>query len=583
MRLSEALASSIITPPAAARYSPVVDGALPAVPANENALPRAAALRHDLRTPLNQIIGYSEMLLEDVEGPPDSEIRAEIQQIHASAHELVTLIHQRIPPFVEVASNELIATLRRDLVNPVSILLRTAQQLTFRSEPFLHPFAEHIESASWELDQFASGSGLPARTASASGALEERAGGARARLLIADDSDRNREMLCHQLERQGYSVTAVASGRDTLRLLRSRPFDLVLLDVLMPEMDGFAALESIKADPQLREIPVIMISASDEYTSVIRCIEGGAEDYLPKPFDPVLLRARLKASLEKKALRDEQRARTEELERAYHNLQRMQDQLITQEKLASIGSLSAGIAHEIKNPLNFITNFAALSGELVEELRHDLGEIKTENVKAILDDLSANVHKIEEHGHRADRIVRGMLSHARKQSGEREPADINALVAECVSLAYHGLRSKDMSFNAAIHTDYDSRIGKISVFPQDLSRVFLNIAVNAFYAVEDRRREAPPGYQPEIRVATRLLSGMVEVRIRDNGSGIPAAIRKKIFEPFFTTKPAGSGTGLGLSISRDVVVSEHGGELLVESEPGCFTEFIVRLPREVEQ
>ena len=389
-------------------------------------------------------------------------------------------------------------------------------------------------------------------------------------------------MLCHQLERQGYTVTAVANGRDALRLLRERPFDLVLLDVLMPELDGFAALESIKADRSLREIPVIMISASDEYSSVIRCIEGGAEDYLPKPFDPVLLRARLKASLEKKALRDQQQAKTEELERAYLNLQKMQDQLITQEKLASLGSLTAGIAHEIKNPLNFITNFAALSAELIEELRQTVGQSGGGDALDLLDDLSGNVHKIEEHGHRADRIVRGMLSHARKQSGEREPADLNALVTECLNLAYHGLRSKDMSFNATVDFDLDAAIGKINVFPQDLSRVFLNIATNAFHAVDERGRAEESGYHPTIRVTTRALPDVAEVRVRDNGFGIPSELRSKIFEPFFTTKPSGMGTGLGLSISHDVVVNEHHGDLSVESESGVFTEFIVRLPREVE-
>jgi signal transduction histidine kinase len=482
----------------------------------------------------------------------------------------------------ERADATLIERARDGLSQPVSKLYAAAHHLAARPEPSLQPFAKHIETASRELQQFVAGAGLPQRSSGSSTAPEEHAGAARARLLVADDNDRNREVLCHQLERQGYSVTAVANGREALRLLRERPFDLVLLDVLMPELDGFAALESIKADRLLQEIPVIMISASDEYSSVIRCIEGGAEDYLPKPFDPVLLRARLKASLEKKALRDQQQAKTEELERAYLDLQKMQDQLITQEKLASLGSLTAGIAHEIKNPLNFITNFAALSAELIEELRETIPAGADGDAKDILDDLFANVQKIEEHGHRADRIVRGMLSHARKQSGDREPADLNALVTECVNLAYHGLRSKDMSFNAAVTFDLDAAAPKLNVFPQDLSRVFLNIATNAFHAVEERRRKGEPGYQPALFVSTRALPACVEIRIRDNGMGIPEDLRKKIFEPFFTTKPSGAGTGLGLSISHDVVVNEHHGELAVTSESGAFTEFLVRLPREAQ-
>ncbi len=564
-----------------ARYPPLVEGALPKSEGEPATFPRAAELRHELRTPLNQIIGYSEMLLEDAVST-DTELHSRLNEIHAAAYELVKLIQELIPARTERADQTLIDHARDGLCQPVLRLYEAARDLASRPEPFLHPFARHIEAASRELRDFATSAALPQPSGRGSNTPEEHAGAARARLLVADDSDRNREMLCHQLERQGYSVTAVSNGRDALRLLRERAYDLVLLDVMMPELDGFAALESIKSDRTLREIPVIMISASDEYSSVIRCIESGAEDYLPKPFDPVLLRARLKASLEKKALRDQQQVKTEELERAYLNLQKMQDQLITQEKLASLGSLTAGIAHEIKNPLNFITNFAALSTELVAELRQTIGHGSTEDAMAILDDLSGNVHKIEEHGHRADRIVRGMLGHARKQSGDRELTDLNALVNECLNLAYHGRRSQDMSFNSLIEMDLDPAIGKIHVFPQDLSRVFLNLATNAFQAVDERRRADQPGFHPAVKVTTRALHGAVEVRIRDNGSGIPAEIRSKIFEPFFTTKPTGSGTGLGLSISRDVVVSEHHGSLTVESEPGFYTEFVVFLPREAE-
>ncbi len=539
-------------------------------------------LRHELRTPLNQIIGYSEMLLEDSSPETDSALRQELEGIHASAYRLVKLIQELIPGTLGTAGPGFLERVRNGLADPVAGLYEAGQRLADRPEVFLKPFAQHIETATREMYRFTAGDGLPEHSSASKTAPEEHFGGARAKLLVADDSDRNREMLCHQLERQGYSVTAVANGKDALRLLRQRPFDLVLLDVLMPEVDGFAALESIKADRNLREIPVIMISASDEYSSVIRCIEGGAEDYLPKPFDPVLLRARIKASLEKKTLRDEQRRKTEELESAYHNLQKMQDQLITQEKLASLGSLSAGIAHEIKNPLNFVTNFAALSAELIEELRQELGAGASGNTADLLEDLRGNVRKIEEHGHRADRIVRGMLSHARKQSGDRELADLNGLITECINLAYHGLRSQEVSFNATIETDLDPGMGKVIVFPQDLSRVFLNIVTNAFHAVDEKRRAAQAAdFHPTVRVTSRALPDQVEIRIWDNGAGIPAEIRQKIFEPFFTTKPAGMGTGLGLSISRDVVVNEHHGELLVESERNAFTEFVIRLPREV--
>ena len=423
-----------------------MDGAEPLHEKNPNSSREAnqfaspAALRHELRTPLNQIIGYSEMLLEDARDAGRANLSAKVEQIHASSYEIVRRIQELLPSSAQPGP-EMMKHVRAGLWEPAESLYQSAQHLAADPDPLLHPFAEHISTAAGELRRFLAGESMNEASSAPQSFPESRASQPGARLLVADDSERNREMLCHQLERQGYAATAVGDGREALRLLRTRPFDLVLLDVLMPELDGFATLESIKADPQIREIPVIMISASDEYASVIRCIEGGAEDYLPKPFDPVLLRARLKASLDKKSLRDEQKRKTEELERAYIDLQKMQDQLVTQEKLASLGSLAAGIAHEIKNPLNFVTNFASLSSDLIGELKQVIAT-ESEEAQELLRDLASNVQKIEEHGKRADRIVRGMLGHARKESGGRELADLNALVNECVSLAFHGLRSQ---------------------------------------------------------------------------------------------------------------------------------------------
>ncbi len=536
-------------------------------------------LRHELRTPLNQIIGYSEMLLEDIGDDGDAELRSEIDAIHDSAYDLVGAVQALVPNGDGIGSPDSLGRIRKGLSDRANRLSQAAHSLAAREEPILRPFAQHIESAARNLADFTSGATLNRKAENTGSVSEEHAASSGARLLVADDSERNREILARQLERQGYSVTCVGNGVDALRLLRERSYDLALLDVLMPEMDGFSALEAIKTDPELREIPVIMISASDEYSSVIRCIESGAEDYLPKPFDPVLLRARLKASLEKKALRDEQKRKTEELERAYVNLQRMQDQLVTQEKLASLGSLAAGIAHEIKNPLNFITNFAKLSGELIPELQSSIEQADRVEAGEILKDLAANLQRIQDHGARADRIVRGMLGHARQSSGERELTDINTLVVESVNLAYHGVRSHDIRFNVAIEYRLDPQVGKANVFPQDLNRVFLNIATNAFHALQDEARTARRDFEPSFIVVSRQFGDNVEIRFCDNGPGISADLQRKIFEPFFTTKPAGMGTGLGLSISHDVVVKEHHGELLVESEPGISTEFIVRIPR----
>ncbi len=409
---------------------------------------------------------------------------------------------------------------------------------------------------------------------------EPTAPGEGGRILVADDKAPNREMICRYVAQLGHQAAAAENGRAALALLRTRPFDLVLLDVLMPELDGYAALGQIKADERLREIPVIMISGLDEVDSVVRCIEQGAEDYLYKPFDPVLLRARINACLEKKRLRDAEHRRAQELERALRQLKAAQDRLIVQEKMASLGALTAGIAHELRNPLNFITNFAQLAAEQAADLRARLaaGPPGAAEVRELLDDLEQGTAKIREHGERANAIISGMLLHARGHSGERVPTDLNALVAEYVNLAYHGLRSRDATVNVVLETDYDPRLGPVAVVPQELGRVFLNLIQNACYAVLERQEREGPEFVPTVCVATRAAGGAAEVRFRDNGTGIAPAVRAKLFTPFFTTKPAGAGTGLGLSISYDIVVRLHGGGIRVESEEGRFTEFVITLP-----
>src|SRR5262245_45830679 len=253
--------------------------------------------------------------------------------------------------------------------------------------------------------------------------------------------------------------------------------------------------------------------------------------------------------------------------------------------MASLGALTAGIAHEIKNPLNFVNNFAELAADLSRELKQELEkqrdrlDAKTlEFVDDLLSDMELNLSKIAEHGKRADSIVRGMLLHSRGTPGERHPTDLNALLDEYVNLAYHGMRAQDSSFNVSIEKTYDPAVGIIEVAPQDLSRVFLNIANNACYATRERKRAAGDAYSPRLSVKTRRLGDRAEVRIWDNGTGIPRDIRDKVFNPFFTTKPAGQGTGLGLSMSYDIVIAGHGGELIVDSEEGSYTEFILRLP-----
>jgi len=277
--------------------------------------------------------------------------------------------------------------------------------------------------------------------------------------------------------------------------------------------------------------------------------------------------------------------KNDSLEGALRRLHEAQQQLILQEKMASLGGLTAGIAHEIKNPLNFVNNFAELAADLSRELKEEFetqrDRLDAETLRFIddlLSDMELNLSKIAEHGKRADSIVQGMLLHSRGTPGERRPTDLNALLDEYVNLAYHGMRAQDSAFNISLEKSYDPAVGIINVAPQDLSRVFLNITNNACYATRERKRAAGDSYSPTLWVTTRRLDGRAEVRIRDNGVGIPRDIRDKVFNPFFTTKPAGQGTGLGLSMSYDIVIAGHGGELVVDSEEGSFTEFILRLP-----
>jgi signal transduction histidine kinase len=406
-------------------------------------------------------------------------------------------------------------------------------------------------------------------------------------VLVVDDEGISRYMLSQYVRQIGHRVESVGSGREALAYLRAQRCDLVLLDVMMPEMDGHAVLGEMRADARLREVPAIMVSGLDEIQSVVRCIEQGAEDYLIKPLDPVLLRARINACLEKKQLRDQERRKTEELEHALAQLRRTQDQLVVNEKLASLGVLTAGIAHEIRNPLNFVTNFALLAVDLVGELRAELTlqltglvEGKRRTIEEILAHLEQNAVKIREHGRRADSIVASMLLHSRGQSGEWQPTDLSALAVQYVTLAYHGLRAQDPSLHIAIEADCDPALGLVNVVPQDICRVFLNIANNACYATYEKSKIAEPGFRPMIRVRTRDLGELAEVRVRDNGPGIPRDVRDRIFNPFFTTKPAGSGSGLGLSISYDIVVRQHGGQIAVESEEGEYTEFVITLPKD---
>jgi signal transduction histidine kinase len=278
-----------------------------------------------------------------------------------------------------------------------------------------------------------------------------------------------------------------------------------------------------------------------------------------------------------KILEEKVKQRTDELKKSLEDLQSTQSQLVQSEKMASLGELTAGIAHEIQNPLNFVNNFSEVSNELVDEMNKELDKGDIEEAKAIAADIKQNLEKINHHGRRADAIVKGMLQHSRKSSGQKELTDINALADEYLRLSYHGLKAKNKTFNATLETSFDASLPKINVVSQDIGRVLLNLYNNAFYAVSERQKVEGEGYKPEVSVATKLVGDKVEIRVMDNGSGIPENIADKIFQPFFTTKPTGQGTGLGLSLSYDII-KVHGGEIKVETKEGKGTMFNVQLP-----
>ncbi|MBD0280005.1 MAG: GHKL domain-containing protein [Flavisolibacter sp.] len=283
-------------------------------------------------------------------------------------------------------------------------------------------------------------------------------------------------------------------------------------------------------------------------------------------------------SLQNETLERQVTERTAALSQSLKELKETQVQLVQREKMASLGELTAGIAHEIQNPLNFVNNFSEVNTELIREVKNELSSGNLEEALAIADDIEQNEQVINHHGRRAEAIVKGMLQHSRSSTGQREPTDINALADEYLHLSYLGQKAKYKEFSATIQTDFDDTVGKIKIVPQDIASVLLNLYNNAFYAMLQKRRQLNVTYEPVISVRTRKVNDSVIISVRDNGTGIPQKVLHKIYQPFFTTKPAGEGTGLGLSLSYDIVTKTHGGELKVNTKDGEFCEFEVVLP-----
>ncbi len=408
-------------------------------------------------------------------------------------------------------------------------------------------------------------------------------------ILIVDDNSTNLNFLSTTLTNAGWEIAVATNGAMAIQQVKNTPPALILLDVMLPGSDQLETCKKLKAHPDTQDIPIIFTLLSEAVAQFTN-LPLGVVDYITKPFESEELLARVRINLQMSYLAKSLEEKKQQLSATMEQLQAAQKQIMAQEKLATIGALTAGVIHELKNSLNFVNNYAQgsveLSDELLEDIDNQSEHLETEaveHIKESLHELRENAVVMNQQGQRAESIIQNMLMQARTDDNHFQLTDLNSLLDQAVRLTYQSRRAQDNRFNIKINTDYDDSIEPLELVSSELSRAFINIIDNACYAIRLKQKyyqeqgdQKNSNFNPKLWVKTQNLGEVVEVRIRDNGIGIPPEIQEKIFQPFYTTKPTGEGTGLGLSLTYEIIVDQHRGILQLDSQPGVYTEFIIR-------
>jgi two-component system, NtrC family, sensor kinase len=421
-------------------------------------------------------------------------------------------------------------------------------------------------------------------------------------ILVVDDSPTNLSVLSQALKGAGFTVAVETDGEGAIEQSIYNPPDLILLDVMMPGINGFETCQKLKENPLTEEIPIIFMTALADSVDKVKGLSIGAVDYITKPFQQEEVLARVQTHLQirnltKKLEKQNQQLTTEiaqrlqteaELKMTLQELQKTQKQMIIQEKLASLGALTAGIAHELKNPLNFINNFSIIVKDLNQELItkimpkiQNFSELEVIEIEEIIENLEDSLDAIYEQGKKADNIIHSMLIHARQEDTQWELTDINTLLANAIKFTIKSSGTTSGQLEIELETHYDLTIEPLPVIPSSLNRAFINLINNSCYALNNKKKELLTQFHPQLIIQTQNLEKAIEIRIRDNGNGMTSEVVEKLFEPFFTTKPPGEGTGLGLSITNEIITGQHQGEIKVKTEVGIYSEFVILLPKNI--